>query len=170
MKTWSFLFACLILLATFPVQAQGRMEKPPGPSVQLQGADGAPQSLSSLLAGRSAIVHFWATWCAPCRTELPKLAAFCAELDRLGLADRLILVSVDTRPRVQVVSFLTDELGLDDFDVYQGDSRITGALFRLRGYPATVFLGADGQETGRHAGPLDWSDPAVRKTALDRLR
>ncbi|WP_346911207.1 hypothetical protein [uncultured Roseibium sp.] len=62
------------------------------------------------------------------------------------------------------------DLGLTGSKTYQADARLAGAVFRLGGYPSTVFLNGEGEETGRYAGPIDWFDPKVRGTWLERLR
>ena len=113
-----------------------------------------------LPVGEPGILHFWATWCAPCRAELPGLAAYANELSEAGLRDRLIVVAVEPSPRDKIDRYL-DELGLDGFVTLQDRGNRSGATFGLFGMPATILLDAKGRVVGQHSGPLDWSDEAV---------
>ena len=117
--------------------------------------------LAEVLAGKPTILHVWATWCAPCRTELPAVARFQAALAAEGLGDRLVLLSVDRSSHDRVAAFLADDLGLD-LHTWFDTSRRAGPSFRLFGYPATVVLDGDGAIVWRHTGPLDWDDASLR--------
>lgn len=121
-----------------------------------------PQKLSDLVAGRPTILHFWATWCAPCREELPKLDGFAAEIAARGLADRLLAISVDTKPHDRVAAFL-HAVGVAHLPGWQVASGNAGSAFRLFGYPATLLIAPDGTVAERFAGPVDWDDPAEQE-------
>ncbi len=147
-----------VLAATGPVTG-----KPLDTSLlRVSGPQGVAGGLDEILPDGPVILHFWATWCAPCRAELPEVAAFKTVLEKAGLGDRLVLISVDSRPYDEIEAFLHDELGLKELQSLQADSRMTGAVFRLTGYPGTVWLDDGHEETGRHAGALQWSTEAVQ--------
>lgn len=150
-----------LALVALPARAEGPLAR-----LDVTGADGAVTTLGERVEP-PAVLHFWATWCAPCLRELPEVAEFAQE--RPGLAARLALVSVDTAPFARVKAFLADRLGLTDLSTLKVVEGNAGAAFGLTGYPATVFLDADGQVTRRHAGILDWGDEAVRATIADHL-
>lgn len=118
-------------------------------------------SLAEVVAGKPTILHVWATWCGPCRTELPAVARFQAALAAEGLGDRLVLLSVDRSSHARVAAFLADDLGLD-LHTWFDSGRKAGPVLRLFGYPATVVLDGDGAIVWRHTGPLDWDDPSLR--------
>jgi len=130
-------------------------------NVEITNEAGHTHMLADFLPGEPAILHFWATWCAPCREELPGLAAYADKLAGTGLRDRLIIVAVEPSPREKIDRFL-DDLGLDGFVTLQDRENKSGATFGLFGMPATVLLDAKGRVTGRHSGPIDWVDEAVK--------
>lgn len=105
-----------------------------------------------------AILHLWATWCVPCREELPQVDAFRQTLAEDGLADRLVVVSVDKRPYAEITAFLRDELaiGLETLLVTNGNP---GATLGLFGYPYTLLIDADHAIVERFPGPINWTDP-----------
>lgn len=168
--TRAFTVIGLLIGSVLGISAPSRSDPLPLGQLQLTDAHGDARPLVELLPAGNAILHFWASWCAPCRKELPAIAAFRKDLEERGLADRLIVISVDSKPREQIAAFLRDDLDLGDFQTYQADSRLVGAIFRFDGYPATVFLNAEIKETGRQSGPLDWADGRVREDLLNRLQ
>ncbi|WP_164730588.1 TlpA disulfide reductase family protein [Pelagibacterium montanilacus] len=105
------------------------------------------------------ILHFWATWCAPCREELPELAAFDAVLDEQGLAERLVLVSIDTIDFAAITAFL-DDLALE-IDTLQQIKGNAGSAFGILAYPATVVVDGDGAVLFHRQGVVAWDDPEV---------
>jgi len=113
------------------------------------------------------LLHLWATWCAPCLRELPELAAFKA--DRPALGEGVVLLSVDTAPYARVTSFLTERLGLEGLSSLQVVEGNAGAALGVTGYPATVFVSAEGDVIDVHQGMLNWSDPALRERIAELL-
>ena len=137
--------------------------------VHLTGPGGDDTTLAALLPDAPAIVHLWATWCAPCREELPALAQFRDALKAKVLEAQLVLVSVDTVSYERVARFLREALGLPDLVSWQETSHRAGTAFGILGYPVTIRLDAARRMTGRHRGPLDWSDPDVRRDMTSHL-
>lgn len=125
-------------------------------------------ALSELVGAAPAIVHFWATWCAPCREELPAVQDFADRLAALGLADRLIVVSVDRFEFPRVEGFLRDDLGLT-LDTVQEPNGAAGIAFGLFGYPSTVLLDAGRRVSERLPGALSWTDPEVANRLIAHL-
>ncbi|TFF20588.1 TlpA family protein disulfide reductase [Jiella endophytica] len=130
-------------------------------AVLVRDGGSAPRPLADLVSDKPVILHFWATWCVPCRDELPKLDAFAAELATKGDGDRLLVISVDTRPHDGVAGFLK-EIGATHLRAWQVASGNAGTAFRIFGYPATLVLQPDGSVARRLAGPIDWDDAEVR--------
>ena len=114
-----------------------------------------------LPVGEPGILHFWATWCAPCREELPALDAYAKQLDQDGLGARLVVVAVEPSPREKIDDFLAG-IGLAGFATLQDRDNRSGTVFGLFGMPSTLLVDANGNIVGQHQGPLDWSDEAVR--------
>ncbi|RDE07560.1 TlpA family protein disulfide reductase [Pelagibacterium lacus] len=132
-------------------------------SLSIATPQGQTLTLAEAVQG-PVILHFWATWCAPCREELPELQAFSDSLQR---PEALLLVSVDTSSYERVVSFLAD-LGveLQSHQIAVGNA---GTLFGFLGYPSTVVVDADGAVLYRKQGPIDWLDADVTEPILDLL-
>lgn len=131
----------------------------------------APGSISDMAARLTVgdrlrdgpvILHLWATWCAPCRRELPALAAYRAHLAKKGLSDRLLVVSVDTKPMGEIMRFLGEDLGLVGFQTFQADPRLVAALLKPSGYPSTFVVNEYGRVEDAHSGPVQWSEQNVR--------
>lgn len=119
-----------------------------------QGDADAP--LSALTGDAPRMLHLWATWCGPCRVELPRLAETMANHEALG--EGIILISVDTAPAERVAEFMA-ELGVETpyWQVVEGNA---GQTLGVLGYPTTVTV-VDGAIVEHHTGVMDWSDPAV---------
>ncbi|TAK30209.1 MAG: TlpA family protein disulfide reductase [Myxococcaceae bacterium] len=130
------------------------------PALEFLHPDGRPMALADL-RGRSVLVHFWASWCPPCRRELPAL------LDAYGpRADApLTLLLVATRDdRAAVERFW----GVHVPDPVVLDPGGNGARrFGVTTLPDTFLVSPDGHLLARYRGPQDWASAAVRQH-LDR--
>ncbi len=108
--------------------------------------------------GQVVLVNFWATWCAPCRHEMPQLDALGAAFKERGLV--VLALSMDKGTPDQPQAFLRD-LGVEHL-VFAHDSSFKAAIAaRVRGLPTTLLIDATGQEVGRLAGAADWSQAAA---------
>lgn len=146
--------AAFLLIAATAAKAEEPLER-----VVVAGPDGETAPLAERVTP-PAILHFWATWCAPCLEELPEVAAFAEE--RPDLFEGVAVVSVDTAPYERVENFLDERLGLPDLPTLKVVEGNAGATFGIMGYPSTVFLNAEGMVSRRHQGVLDWASEEVR--------
>ena len=126
------------------------------PPFALDDLAGDSVSLESF-RGKAVLLNFWATWCIPCREEMPHLEALFQRHRGDGLV--VVAVSEDTG-RVKRVRRFVDKLGLTypvlwDLD---GDA---GKAYRVSGLPATVLIGPDGTVRGRIIGFRDWTGDAA---------
>jgi thiol-disulfide isomerase/thioredoxin len=133
------------------------------PDLAFEDADGQPKKLSDW-RGRTVLVNLWATWCVPCRKEMPALEGLQT---RLGGPDfEVVAVNIDTRDPDKPKKFLKDanlsRLGYysdDKAKVFQ-DLKIVG---RALGMPTSVLVDGQGCEIATIAGPAEWdSDDAVK--------
>ncbi len=138
-------------------------------AVALTAADGNREPLGAILPQEPSIVHFWATWCAPCREELPALARFAETLASRGQTERLIVIAVEPSPREKIDRFLL-EAGIDGFVTWHDREGKSGAAFGLFGMPATVLLDGAHLVVGKVSGALDWDDAAARAELEAHLR
>ena len=135
------------------------------------GPDEAPLSLTAF-KGRTVLLNLWATWCVPCREEMPSLDKLQA---RLGGADfEVVAINIDTTRLDRRQAFLK-EAGVEKLAFYADRSAdVFQALKKagkVVGLPTTLLIDPDGCELGVMPGPADWaSEDAARlvKAALGR--
>ena len=110
--------------------------------------------------GRVILVNLWATWCAPCRKEMPELAEL---QERLGSDDfEVVAISLD-RQGAEVARPFLDEVGADALTLYLDPSTKALNAFKAVGLPATMLIDRAGREVGRMFGPANWASPeAIR--------
>ncbi len=118
------------------------------PGFTLETLDGQPVSLSEW-RGRPVLINFWASWCGPCKEEMPAIQAAYEEHREHGLV--VLAVAVDDRP--QDVRRFVEEHGLT-FEPLIDDGGVSHA-YRVLGLPTSVFVGPDGRISAVHTGPLD---------------
>ncbi|MCI0598422.1 MAG: TlpA family protein disulfide reductase [Beijerinckiaceae bacterium] len=128
----------------------------PLPEFSFAAADGTKASLADF-KGRTVLFNLWATWCVPCRLEMPALDRLQGMLDAKDFA--VVAVNVDTARPDRPGAFLS-EIGAKTLKLYTDE---TAAVFQsLRqagkalGLPTTILIGKDGCEIGALAGPAQW--------------
>jgi thiol-disulfide isomerase/thioredoxin len=133
------------------------------PDLAFDNADGKPRKLSDW-RGRTVLVNLWATWCVPCRREMPALDALQAKLG--GPDFEVVAVNIDTRDPDKPKNFLKEanltRLGYfsdPTAKVFQDLKSMGKAL----GMPTSVLVDRNGCEIANIAGPAEWaSDDAVK--------
>jgi len=128
------------------------------PEVSFSDVDGAELTLADF-AGQFVVLNFWATWCAPCREEMPSLNALQQQLGGEGFA--VVTIASGRNPIPAITRFFEDE-GITDLPVYLDPRQTMSRQMGVLGLPITVLLSPEGQEIGRLRGDADWaSDEAV---------
>ena len=156
------LIGLLMLLAAPLAQAQGLKPWPGGATPPLVLADLA--SREHRLAdyrGKVVLVNFWATWCEPCREEMPSMRKL-----RAGLAGKpfeVLAVNLG-EPESRVRKFL-DEVPLD-FPVLLDRGSAAAKAWRARVLPVTFVVGPDGAIRYTVLGGIDWAEDKVREALV----
>ena len=102
------------------------------------------------------LVNIWATWCPPCREEMPTLDALQA---RLGGPDFHVLpLSID-RAGLEPVRRFYRETGIRNLDLYIAEDTRAMLALAVVGLPTTILIDRMGREHGRLAGPAEWNSP-----------
>ena len=105
--------------------------------------------------GKLIILNFWATWCLPCKEEMPSLDNLQKNISLNNLKIFPINISQESLPKAE--SFFK-ELNIKNLDIYF-DSPITLAKkFSLRGIPTSILFNKEGKEFARIIGPIDFND------------
>lgn len=134
----------------------------PAPEFELPGLDGRRVGLRAL-RGRVVLVNFWATWCAPCREEMPALDRLARELAPRGL----VVLAVNHQEDAEGVRAFVRELGLG-LPVLLDAEGTVAERYRVRGLPTTAFVARDGTLVGVAVGYRDWAGVGAR-AYLDEL-
>lgn len=133
-----------------------RHESPqPLPPIAFTDESGRPLTLDGW-RGKVVLLNVWATWCGPCRTEMPTLDRLQAELG--GDRFEVIALSID-RAGVGVVRKFFDEIGIEHLRIFIDDTMKVSRDLRILGLPATLLIDPEGRELGRLMGPAEWDTP-----------
>ena len=141
----------------------------PGPKVGETAPDFTLTSLAgqsvrlSALQGKPVLVNFWATWCPPCRAEMPDLD----DVAKAHAANGLQIVTVNLREEPDAVSGYLTTIGVGLDSLLDRDGNVF-RQYRITGLPTTVAIGRDGQVREIHIGPL--TRPAIESRVAQILQ
>ena len=152
-------FLCLgVWLALASASALAQFQKTPWPAAQtapaldlvdLQGQ----RWTSERLKGRAVVLNFWATWCPPCKEELPSLQT----LHELGGGDPLVL-GINVRENASRVRRYLESTGIA-FPVVLDPQAELAKRFGVSSFPTTLLIAPNGQIRWRVVGEVDWAGP-----------
>lgn len=135
----------------------------PAPDVAFRGPDGAPTDLAAL-RGKLLLVNLWATWCAPCKAEMPALDRLQAELG--GDAFQVVAINVETRNLDKPPAWFKAN-GITHLTYYGGpEGKVLPAIQSAvgsTGLPTTMLVDAKGCTLGVMKGPAEWSSEDGRR-------
>jgi thiol-disulfide isomerase/thioredoxin len=117
----------------------------------LYSLDGKRVSLSSL-GGRPVFLNFWATWCGPCKMEMPDM-----ELLQKSLGNKVEILGVNQGESPEKLENFVRENGYS-WTFLEDENKKVGDLYRVSGYPTSVFINAHGRITGRRVGMMTGED------------
>ncbi len=106
--------------------------------------------------GRVVLLNLWATWCAPCRKEMPDLQSLQKDLG--GPDFEVVALSVDKKGAEASAAFLK-EVGAPSLAVYTDTDLVSLGALQAIGLPATMLIDRNGKEAARLLGPAAWSSP-----------
>ena len=128
----------------------------PRPLPELRFEDGAGAAITLAdFRGRIVLLNLWATWCGPCRTEMPALDRLQAKM--AGPDFTVLPLSIDHRGR-DVVERFYRELGLTSLGIYVDRSGDAASALEVSGMPTSLLLDREGRELGRVIGGAPWDD------------
>nr|WP_255608096.1 TlpA disulfide reductase family protein [Ancylobacter sp. Lp-2] len=157
----------LIALASLAVSASAQLRAEPAfpsgtalPPLVLNSLDHGPQDLAAL-RGRPVVVHFFATWCEPCREEMTGLDELAERLAELPPSSRPAILAVDVgEPATRVRRFLAREFAdrPPPFPVLIDEDRAAMKAWKVAFLPTSYVLDAGHALRAEAAGPVDWTD------------
>ncbi len=162
MNRWSLTFLAVLFLGSgwlwwtrLPADASPAVRTPqpavdhPAPDFTLVRLDTGEETTLSNLRGKPIILNFWATWCHPCRAEMPALQA---AYERYG--DDLLVLGVDQGEESGVVGKFIEEFGIT-FPILMDTAMSVSSDYRILGLPTTFFIDSQGIIRQVHAGQIN---------------
>ncbi len=134
--------------------------------VAFLGPDGQPAKLSDF-KGKMILLNLWATWCAPCRKEMPALD----RLQKTLGSDKfeVVALAVDRLGAAAAKKFL-DEIKVESLKLYVDPTAKAGTALKALGLPTTILIDKEGRELGRMAGPAEWDDDKSKALIQAQLK
>jgi thiol-disulfide isomerase/thioredoxin len=127
------------------------------PALDFKDGEGNPVALTDF-RGKVVLLNIWATWCAPCREEMPALDRLQAELG--GPEMDVVALSID-QSGVEAVKGFYKEIGLEHLGIYIDKTGQAGAKLVAIGIPTTLLIDREGRELGRRVGAAEWDSPEM---------
>lgn len=134
--------------------------------VSFEDETGAKKTLSDF-RGKVVLLNLWATWCLPCRHEMPSLDRLQKELGSDQF--EVVALSLD-RAGLKAARAFFDEIKIAHLKLYIDPTMKAGNGLRAVGMPTTILIGKDGRELGRLPGPAEWDSAAAKKLIAEALR
>ncbi|MFZ5964357.1 TlpA family protein disulfide reductase [Thalassococcus sp. BH17M4-6] len=140
-------------------------EAKPAGTADFQSFDGAPLNLSQY-QGKWVLVNFWATWCAPCRKEMPMLSDLQSELG--GDNFEVVTIATGRNSPAGMKAFFEQpdpdrpEISIDNLPLHRDPKSELAREMAVLGLPITVILNPEGQEIARLRGDADWASDSAK--------
>ena len=105
--------------------------------------------------GNLLILNFWATWCEPCKEEMPSLELLQNKFNK----DQFLVlpINLDRGPKKKAINFFKDQ-NISNLDTYFDDKNEIPREVKILGLPVSIFISKDGKEISRLIGPAKWDD------------
>ncbi len=148
-------------------QMAGFVFKSPADLPEIAYVDGTGKAMSAKdWEGRVILLNLWATWCAPCRKEMPALDRLQAEMG----SDKfeVVALSVD-RGGIEASKKFLDQVKVEKLKVYVDSSARASSTLKAVGLPTTLLI-KNGREIGRLVGPAEWDSPEAKRLIMAALQ
>ena len=156
-----------IAVRTIPTTTAPPRRSSPPPTVPPSSTSCAcPRTSGTELRGKVVLLNVWATWCVPCRREMPALQALSRELGGQGL--RVVGVSIDGADARGDVEAFVQEAGVGFTILLDPGERVV-RTFQTIGLPESFLVARDGTLLFRWRGPFDPSSPENRRRVVEAL-
>jgi len=161
-------FFCLsLLLLSFALPGCTKEEKPamegnPAPKFSLKDLAGSEVKLADL-RGKVVLLNFWATWCPPCREEIPSMMRLNQAM--AGKPFQMLAVSIDEGGQAAVAGYFKQSGNM--LPALLDTSQAVSKRYGLTGVPESFVIDKKGVIMKKVVGGMDWSDPAVIKFLID---
>lgn len=129
----------------------------PVPDLHFVTGEGRTSTLGDF-RGRAVVLNIWATWCIPCRVEMPALDRLQAALGSDGF--EVVALSIDRGGPPAVEAFYK-EIGLRSLNIYVDPTGAASRALGAVGIPTTLLIDRDGREVARKIGPAEWDSPEL---------
>ena len=124
----------------------------PSIEFELSNLKGIKEKLSDY-KGQVVFLNFWATWCGPCRSEMPSMENVYNDLKD----DGFVILAVDLGESRSIVQDFADEYGLT-FPIFLDETNAVGSMYNAQSIPTTYLIGRDGNIIGRAVGARSWEE------------
>jgi thiol-disulfide isomerase/thioredoxin len=129
------------------------------PELPFQDKDGKSRTLKEW-QGKVVLVNLWATWCAPCRKEMPSLDRLQAELG----SDKFEVVAISAdKTGIEGAKNFLDQIKVTNLDAYADPTVRIHSGLKAIGMPASLLIDAKGREIGRLVGPAEWDSAEAKR-------
>ena len=158
------LINCLVIFSIFVINVAFSKEKPPFKNILVldkpkvykqiifQDRDGNQIDLNSINSGELYILNFWATWCAPCKDEMPSL-------DKLQAKDGIFIFPINMEEKnLNNTDKFYKDLNINNLKIYFDDGLKLVKIFALRGVPTSLILNKNKEMIARISGSIDFED------------
>jgi peroxiredoxin len=134
----------------------------PAPDFTLKNLKGEKISLSDF-KGQPVLINFWATWCGPCRIEMPVIDNM---YQKYYQDQGFVVLAVDVQESITVVRSFVDSMGLTFPILLDHTGKVADGAYRIRAFPTSYFVGRDGKITAAHRGMM--TEPIMQRY-MDRV-
>lgn len=169
MKRRDLLLAALASInAASAVAEEGFLRRPwpknqPTPKLDLAGFEGPRWSLAEA-RGKVVLLNFWASWCEPCRTEMPALELLAQRFERQGL----LVMAVNHRETDAAIRRFMQQMPIT-LPILRDSDGATSRAWGARMFPTSVLVGRDGRARFSVIGELDWNGAQARQWITELL-